>query len=107
MRIKEEPYSTNSFIFNTFSVSLFSSFYNLLCSLTILKDDIFYGKSVIWDSFMIEHKIRIGFSMMVSVASMVLLYFDRERMAIMIVLFVFYIILLILNINILAANKFS
>ena len=54
--------NSHIFILNIFSVSLFSSFYNLLCSLEILKNDPFYGKSVEVKSFRFEHKIRIGLS---------------------------------------------
>ena len=108
MRIKE--YSSNGYVINIFSVSIFSSFYNLLCSLDILKDDPFYGYSVVFESFMIEHRIRILLSMIISVLDIAML-FSRfsvdDAINESIVLLVFYILFLILNIWLIKSNKIS
>ena len=107
MRIKDASYSSWLFVFHTFSVSLFSAFYNLLCTLSILEGDIFYGKSVIKKYFVIEHTIRIIFSMIVSGISAGLLYLSSERLTVMIPLFGTYLIMLCVNIVLMKSNKFS
>ena len=106
MRIKDASYSSWLFVFHTFSVSLFSAFYNLLCTLTILEGDIFYGKSVIKNHFIIEHAIRILISMVVSGANMWSLYFNSERLSVMGPLFGTYVIMLCVNIILIKSNKF-
>ena len=71
MRIKKKPYSSDKFVLNVFSVSIFSAFYNLLCLLDILEDDPFYGRSVIFRKFMQEHIIRIILSVVICITGIV------------------------------------
>merc|ERR1712154_134019 len=57
--MRTDKYQSNAFIVQIFSISVFSSFYNLFCTLDILKDEGFFGKSVSFKMFLFEHKIRI------------------------------------------------
>ena len=46
------------YILKIFAASIFSSFYSMLCTLSVLKMDSFYAESVIFSKFMVEHGIR-------------------------------------------------
>ena len=98
MRIQIEPYESNLFVFNIF--------YNLFSTLNILRDDPFYGRSVVFESFMLEHKIRIGLSVIISIANIGLVFHkdNKSLLDITITLFVFYIILLFINIKLLKSK---
>jgi len=58
-RMRIVKYQGIGFIVQIFSISVFSSFYNLFCTLDILKDEGFFGKSVLFEWFLFEHKMRI------------------------------------------------
>ena len=98
MRIKS--YASNLFILQIFSVSLFSSFYNLLASLDILRNDRFFGKSVEFRSFMFEHKCRIVLSVLITTVNIPLLFMNEseELSNVVVVLVSFYVIFLIVNV---------
>ena len=49
-----------AFIFKIFAASMFSSFYTILCTLSVLKLDPFYAESVIFSKYLVEHCIRCG-----------------------------------------------
>jgi len=71
-RMRIPKYQRFDFIIQIFAVSILSSFYNLLCTLDLLKNDGFFGKSVAFKAFIFEHKIRIGLSLIVQMINLAL-----------------------------------
>ena len=53
-----------TFILKIFATSTFSSFHTMLCTLSILEDDPFYAKSVIFSKYMVEHGVRVAAAIM-------------------------------------------
>ena len=98
-RMRIPKYQRFDFIIQIFAVSVLSSFYNLLCTIDLLKSDGFFGKSVSFKDFMFEHKCRICFSLFI-VATNLLLYIvnqaaENVRTSILVLL---YFIFLALNV---------
>ena len=98
-KIKE--YSSNKYVLQVFYVSIFSSFYILLSSLDILKNNKFFGGSVVFRSFVVEHRIRCVISTVLSIASIGLFggsLIEPQTKAIIGVFTGFYVVFLIVNI---------
>eukprot|EP01083_Nonionella_stella_P210399 761734_1 len=93
MRIKS--HQSTCFVVQIFSISILSSFYTLLSSLDILKNDIFFGQSVNFRAFLIEHKIRICLSVIINIVNVSLL--SVEFNSLILVLVLVYVICLIAN----------
>eukprot|EP01083_Nonionella_stella_P196484 722940_1 len=98
-RMRIESYRSCGFIGTIFSVSLLSSFYNVLASLRILKDDIFFGQSVKFESFLFEHKIRIWISLALNVVSIPFFFLndDASRNEFIAVLMALFFVALFVN----------
>jgi len=99
-RMRIPKYQSIKFIFQIFSISILSSFYSLLCTLDLLKDDDFFRKSVSFESFLFEHKVRIYLSAIISLLNFGLFVMEdtNERNITMVVLILLYILVLALNI---------
>ena len=87
--MRKKQYSSYKFIFQIFSISVLSSFYNLLCSLNELKNDKFFGKSVIFDSFVIERMIRIFLSILINIINIILICINDTHINEFIIILVF------------------
>merc|ERR1719242_2020669 len=97
MRIPK--YQSITFIFQIFSISVLSSFYSLFCTLDILKDEGFFGKSVSFKLFLFEHKLRIYFSAFINFINFVLIFVNGIDQSIAnLLLMIVYIPFVILNI---------
>ena len=99
MRVKE--WSSYKYVFQVFYVSIFSSFYILLSSLDILKNNQFFGGHVVFQSFVIEHKIRCVLSVILMVINLGLfggIPDEIDVIAVVSSLIAIYIIFLIVNI---------
>ena len=105
-RMRIITYSSNIFISQIVFVSIFSSFYSLLSSLDVLKDDLFYGKSVEYRSFMVEHKMRIGLSVIFNVVCFALFSINIGRKLIysVTVLLILHIVMLIMNVRLIKSK---
>merc|ERR1712228_282413 len=98
-RMSMPKYQSIAFIVQIFPISILSSFYNLLCTLDLLKDDGFFAKSVAWQSFMFEHKCRIYFSIIINIINLFLFFVnEKDQNILMLVLILFYISFLSLNV---------
>merc|ERR1712113_302477 len=77
------------FILKTFAVSVFSSFYTMLCTLDILKTDSFYAQSVRFQKYVIEHAVRCILSVVFAIISISLSseFFVLAAMGVFVVFF--------------------
>eukprot|EP01084_Bolivina_argentea_P314598 544911_1 len=99
MRVSESGYRSIKFIFQIFAISILSSFYNLLCTLEILKDESFFGQSVQFKQFLVEHRIRMGLSTILLIGYVVLFSITgSDKVVAMIVLIVVFAVFVVLNI---------
>ena len=62
-----------SLILKVFAASIFSSFHSVLSTLHLLRNDNFYAKSVIFERFSVTHGVRSGISILLAVATGVLM----------------------------------
>ena len=62
-----------SLIFKVFAASICSSFHSVLSTLHLLRNDNFYAKSVIFGRFSVAHGVRCGISMLLAVATGILM----------------------------------
>eukprot|EP01083_Nonionella_stella_P060332 157591_1 len=98
-KMRTGSYSSAGFILQIFSISILSSFYNLLSSLDILKNDAFFAKSVSFKSFLFEHKLRIYLSILINIINLSLFAVNTwNRNAIILVSMLFYVTFIIINI---------
>ena len=69
-----------------------SSFYSLFCTLDILKDEGFFGKSVSFKSFLFEHKLRIYLSVIIAIIDIVMIFVNGldESIANLVLILVYF-----------------
>eukprot|EP01083_Nonionella_stella_P013533 38104_1 len=92
MRIKD--YQTNMFIVSIFSISVLSSFFTVLSSLELLKDNPLFGKSVDFKYFVVEHKTRIVCSVVLSIVNIILWAMTSKTISVIVLILIFFIALL-------------
>jgi len=104
MRIPE--YQSIGFILAIFGISILSSFYNILASLELLKFDAFFGKSVLFEKYLFEHRVRIYLSLLMNAVNIGLLFYnnaDTQRTELVTVFIVIYLVAVV--VNYMAINK--
>eukprot|EP00484_Ammonia_sp_Unknown_P014935 CAMPEP_0197079170 /NCGR_PEP_ID=MMETSP1384-20130603/213491_1 /TAXON_ID=29189 /ORGANISM="Ammonia sp." /LENGTH=293 /DNA_ID=CAMNT_0042518043 /DNA_START=90 /DNA_END=971 /DNA_ORIENTATION=- len=83
-------YQSCRFVSVIFSVSVFSAFYTVLSTWSELKSDRFFGQSVDFRLFLVEHRIRIYVAIAINLINIALIsvFAEKEEMAIQIGLFI-------------------
>ena len=71
-RIRTDSHRGLRHILKIFAASIFSSFYSMLCTLSVLKTDPFYAESVIFSKYLVEHGIRCCVALILCIFSMAL-----------------------------------
>ena len=59
-KMRSPSYRGFTFILKIFATSTFSSFHSMLYTLSILEEDPFYAKSVIFSKYIVEHGVRVA-----------------------------------------------
>ena len=97
-RMRIPDYQKCGFILTVFAVSILSSFYTILSSLHLLRNDKFFGKCVNFNDFMFEHKVRIYLSVFMNLINILLFFVnDAARNEFVLVLLVVFFIALAFN----------